>query len=306
MMKNETVAVVGSINYDIIFKQKRLPEIGETYSADSVSFCGGGKGANQAVQCAKLGLETYMVGKVGNDSFGKELLHNLSSYGVNLDHVAAADSNTGLGVINALENGSVIATISKGANYHLTCEDIDRSEAVLQKSKIVILQLEVPKEVVQYTIKLAKKHGCYVILNAAPASELDEEYLKMVDCLVVNETEAGFYAGKKVDSVEDAEAVCGQLAPFASDLLVITLGGKGSILYSGNRLYRIPSKKVDAIETTGAGDSYVGALAYSLIHNKSPEEIGEFSSLVSSRTVMKIGAQNAMPALSEVLESPNN
>ncbi|WP_102264433.1 ribokinase [Mesobacillus jeotgali] len=305
-MKNDTVAVVGSINYDIIFKQKRLPEIGETYSADSVSFCGGGKGANQAVQCAKLGLETYMVGKVGNDAFGKEMLRNLSSYGVNLDHVAAVDSNTGLGVVNALENGSVIATISKGANYHLTREDIDRSEEVLRRSKIVVLQLEVPKDVVEYTIKLAKKHDSYVILNAAPASELEVECLKMVDCLVVNETEAGFYAGTKVASVEDAEAVCEKLALYANDLLVITLGEKGSILYSGNTLYRVPSEKVDAVETTGAGDSYVGALAYSLIHKKSPEEIGAFSSLVSSRTVMKIGAQNAMPTLSEVLENINN
>jgi ribokinase len=306
-MKKDAVAVVGSINYDIIFKQKRLPELGETYSADSVSFCGGGKGANQAVQCAKLGLETFMVGKVGNDAFGNELLASLASYGVNLEYVSSAEgSNTGLGVVNALENGSVIATISKGANYSLTCEDVDQAEEIIKKSKIVILQLEVPKEVVEYTIKVAKKHDCYVILNAAPASELGEEHLRLVDCLVVNETEAGFYAGVKIASMEDAEAVCSELSRYAKDLLVITLGEKGSILYDGTKVYRIPPKKVDVVETTGAGDSYVGALAYSLINEKSHEEMGEFSALVSSMTVMKIGAQEAMPFLSDVVESTKN
>jgi len=305
-MKNDTVTVVGSINYDIIFKQKRLPHLGETYSADHVSFCGGGKGANQAVQCAKLGLETYMVGKVGNDAFGNELLASLGSYGVNLDYVSSAEGlNTGLGVVNALENGSVIATISKGANHSLTCEDVDRAEEIIKKSKIVILQLEVPKEVVEYTIKMAKMHDCYVILNAAPASELDEEHLRLVDCLVVNETEAGFYAGTKVASIEEAEAVCADLSQYAKDLLVITLGEKGSILYDGTKVYRIKPEKVDAIETTGAGDSYVGALAYSIINGKSHEEMGKFSASVSSRTVMNIGAQEAMPFLSDVVENIN-
>ncbi|WP_423408330.1 ribokinase [Heyndrickxia sp. MSNUG] len=305
-MKNDAVVVVGSINYDIIFKQKRLPRLGETYSADHVSFCGGGKGANQAVQCAKLGLETHMVGKVGNDAFGNEMLTSLGSYGVNLDYVSSAEGlNTGLGVVNALEDGSVIATISKGANHSLTSEDVDQAEETIKKSKIVILQLEVPKEVVEYTIKMAKEHDCYVILNAAPAIELDEEHLKLVDCLVVNETEASFYAGTNVASIEDAESVCAELSQYAKDLLVITLGEKGSILYDGTKMYRIKPEKVDVVETTGAGDSYVGALAYSIINGTSHEDMGKFSALVSSRTVMNIGAQEAMPTLSDVVGNLN-
>ncbi|MFE8700841.1 ribokinase [Cytobacillus sp. FJAT-54145] len=301
-MEKNAVTIVGSINYDIIFKQKRLPVIGETFTADSVAFTGGGKGANQAVQCAKLGLETYMVGKVGNDNFGPELLSKMENYGLNVDYVETAHTNTGIGVVNAIEDGRLVATISKGANYSLTCEDIEKAEGLFEKSRMVILQLEIPKEVVEYSIQKAKEHSCYVILNAAPASEIDEEFLRMVDCLVVNETEASFYAGETVSTVEEAEKVCEKLFQYPDDLLIITLGEKGSLLYDGERKVRFLPKKVDVIETTGAGDSYIGALAYALINKMSYDEMGEFASLVSSRTVTKVGAQEAMPTLAEVKE----
>jgi ribokinase len=300
MMNKKAVTVVGSINYDIILKQKRLPAIGETYTADSVTFSGGGKGANQAVQCAKLGLETYMIGKVGNDSFGSELLSNLDQYGVNIEWVGRADTNTGLGIVNSLEDGKLISTISKGANYSVTTEDIDRASEVFERSKIVILQLEIPKEIVEYTITLAKKHECYVILNAAPAREVDEEYLRMVDCFVVNETEASFYSGENITTVEDADRNCEKLYEYANHLLVITLGEKGSVLYDGKSKYFFPSKKVNVVETTGAGDSYTGALAYAIMNGKSIGEMGELASEVSSRTVTKIGGQDAMPTLEEI------
>jgi len=301
-MEKNAVTIVGSINYDIILKQKRLPEIGETFTADSVTFCGGGKGANQAVQCAKLGLESYMVGKVGNDQFGSELIATMKKYGLNTDYVSKADTNTGLGIVNAISDGSVVATIAKGANYSMTIEDIDQVEDLLKKSKIVILQLEIPKEVVEYTIKKAKGYNCYVILNAAPACEIDVDCLKLVDCLVVNETEASFYAGERVSSVIDAEKVCRKLYLFTNNLLIITLGEKGSILYDGNKTIHIPCRTVDVVETTGAGDSYTGALAYGLMNEWPIEKIGEYASIVSSRTVTKIGAQDAMPTLIELNE----
>ncbi|WP_299092287.1 ribokinase [uncultured Metabacillus sp.] len=301
-MQKNAVTIVGSINYDIILKQKRLPEIGETFSAESVTFCGGGKGANQAVQCAKLGLESYIVGKIGNDHFGTELLANMEKYGLNIDYVSQADTNTGLGVVNTISDGKLVATIAKGANYRLTFEDIDNAHSLFEKSKIVILQLEIPKQVVEYTIKKAKETNCYVILNAAPASELDVEYLKMVDCLVVNETEASFYAGERVSTVEEAEKVCKKLFLYPNHLLIITLGEKGSILFDGTKTIHIPCRTVDVVETTGAGDSYIGALTYGLINDLSLEKLGELATIVSSRTVTKIGAQDAMPTLFELNE----
>lgn len=299
-MKKSAVTIVGSLNYDIIFKQKRLPAVGETFTADSVTVSGGGKGANQAVQCRKLGLTTYLVGKVGSDNFGKELLSNLKRYDLNTDYVSVANTNTGLGVVNSIDSGQVVATISQGANYSLTREDIDQAESIIRKSKIVVLQLEIPMDIVEYVIKLAKKHGCYVILNAAPAVKMDPAYLKMVDCLVVNETEASFYSQQLVTNRKEAEMASETLHESVNDLVIITLGEKGSLFYDGQEKHFFEPKKVDVVETTGAGDSYIGAIAYAYMNCMPYPLMGEFASLVSSRTVMNIGAQESMPTLEEI------
>lgn len=299
-MKNNTVTVIGSLNFDIIFKQARLPQIGETYTADSVTFCGGGKGANQAIQCSKLGLETFMVGKVGEDHNGSVLMESVKKYGVDISHISACNTNTGLGVVNSIQDGSVVATISKGANYQLTKEDIKNAEDIISKSSIVILQLEIPREVVEYSIEVAKKHHCYILLNAAPAMEISKDSLKLVDCLVVNEAEASFYAGEPVSTIEDAMRVAGKLYALIGDVLIITLGEKGSLIYDGTEMLRIPPVKVEVVETTGAGDSYIGAFSYGLIKGMSHLQSATFASKVSSHTVTKIGAQEAMPTLKEI------
>lgn len=302
-MEREFVTVVGSLNFDIIFKQKKLPVIGETFTADSITFCSGGKGANQAVQCAKLGLKTYMVGKIGEDHFGEVLKNNLINYGVDPTYVTKVPTNSGIGVVNSIEDGSLVATIAKGANYSLTNEDIDRVEEVIANSKIVILQLEVPIEVVEYTIKKAKQYGCYVILNGAPACEISEETLKLVDCFVVNESEASFYAGEEVSSYQDAEKTCEKLHAKIGQHLIITLGAEGSLIFDGINKFYIPPNKVKVVETTGAGDSYIGAFAYATMNGMNLQEAGHFASKVSSLTVLNIGGQDAMPTIDEVNKS---
>lgn len=299
-MVRNSVVVIGSLNYDIIFKQDRLPKLGETLSVNSVSYGGGGKGANQAVQCGKLGLSTYMIGKVGNDTFGQELLASMNKYNVNTDHIGIANTNTGLGVVNSLPDGSLLSTISKGSNYELTKDDIDHAESIISNCSIVILQLEIDRNIVEYAIKLAKRHGCYVILNAAPSYELNDDIMKLVDCLVVNESEASFYANQEVSTIKDAEQVCESLYSKIGELLVITLGEKGSLLYDGKEKHHISPEKVEVLETTGAGDSYIGALAYGLINNKPYHEIGSFAAKVSAKTIMGIGAQESMPTLSDM------
>ncbi|MBT2733528.1 ribokinase [Bacillus sp. ISL-7] len=302
-MSGGFVTVVGSLNFDIIFKQKKLPAIGETYSADNISFCSGGKGANQAVQCAKLGLKTYLVGKIGEDYFGEVLKQNLSKYGVDTTYITTVPTNTGIGVVNSIEDGSLVATIAKGANYSLTQKDIDQAETIIANSKVVILQLEVPIEVVEYTIKKAKKYNCYVILNGAPASEISEEALKMVDCFVVNESEASYYAGKEVSSYQEAEKACELLHAKVGQHLIITLGAEGSLIFNGTEKLFIPPNKVKVVETTGAGDSYIGAFAYGKINGMDLREAGNFASKVSSLTVLNIGGQDAMPTIDEVKSS---
>ncbi len=272
-MQEQYISVIGSLNYDILMKQQRLPLKGETYTADSVTYEGGGKGANQAVQCAKLGVPAYMIGKVGRDNFGDILLDKLTTYGVRTDYLERSDRDTGLGIVHVLEDGSVYASIITGANDDIWFEDIDKNEAVIFGSKIIILQMEIPIPIVEYVIHKASERGVYVILNAAPAKAIDLEALKKASCLVVNETEASFYAGEEIFDEVTAIKHAGKLTALTEGLVIITLGKNGSLLCSGGQCVLVPAVKVEnVVETTGAGDSYIGAFAYGKYMGKDDEE----------------------------------
>jgi len=300
-MKENIITVIGSINYDIIFKQKRFAQKGETITADTVSFAGGGKGANQAVQCAKLGAVTYLVGAIGNDNFGEVLLLNLKRFGVNVDNIMIGELNTGIGVVNALEDGTLVSTISTGANYTINKRNIDDIEHLLERSKIVILQMEIPTDVVEYAILKAHEHGCFIILNAAPAKNISGFALSKVNCFVVNELEASFYSGETITDLETANKYCERLFVKVKDLVIITLGENGSVVYDGKQKLHVPAKKVNAIESTGAGDSYLGAFAYKLLTDCKYSEAAEFAALAGAFTVTNVGAQDSMPTLKELL-----
>ena len=300
-MKEKKAVIIGSLNYDIILKQKRLPKIGETFVADSITMCGGGKGANQAVQLSKLGGKAFMAGCVGNDKFGEELLSNLQKHNVNTDNVKLSEkNNTGMGIVNVFDDGKLIATITRGANYDITNSDIDKIKDEIINAKIIILQMEIPIEVIEYVINLASKHDVYIILNAAPACDIREDVLSKVNCLVVNETEASFYLNKEINDVKSSIENCEELYGKIKDLLIITLGENGSLLYDGKEKLHIKARKAEVTETTGAGDSFIGAFAYKLLNDSSYKEAAEFASLVSSITVTKIGAQDSMPTYEEV------
>ena len=300
-MKEKRAVIIGSLNYDIILKQKRLPKIGETFVADSITMCGGGKGANQAVQLSKLGGKAFMAGCVGNDKFGEELLSNLQKHNVNTDNVKLSEkNNTGMGIVNVFDDGKLIATITRGANYDITNSDIDKIKNEIISAQIIILQMEIPIEVIEYVINLASKHDVYIILNAAPACKIKEEVLSKVNCLVVNETEASFYLNKEINDVKSSIENCEELYGKIKDLLIITLGENGSLLYDGKEKLHIKARKAEVTETTGAGDSFIGAFAYKLLNDSSYKEAAEFASLVSSITVTKIGAQDSMPTYEEV------
>ena len=300
-MKEKKAVIVGSLNYDIILKQKRLPKIGETFVADSITMCGGGKGANQAVQISKLGGKAFMAGCVGNDKFGEELLSNLQKHNVNTDNVKLSEkNNTGMGIVNVFDDGKLIATITRGANYDITNSDIDKIKNEIISARIIILQMEIPIEVIEYVINLAGRHDVYIILNAAPACDIKEDVLSKVNCLVVNETEASFYLNKEINDVKSSIDNCEELYRKIKDLLIITLGENGSLLYDGKEKLHIKARKAEVTETTGAGDSFIGAFAYKLLNDSSYKEAAEFASLVSSITVTKIGAQDSMPTYEEV------
>ena len=297
---NKKITVIGSLNYDVILKIPRLPFKGETLTANGAAFSAGGKGANQAVQAAKLKTPTYMVGCVGTDASADFLVNTAKEYGVNVDYIRKVPGSSGMGVINAVEDGSVYACIVRGANFEVTKEDVDNAMPILKESGVCILQNEIPVEIIAYAIDKAKEAGCIVVLNAAPAIELPEECLSKVDILVVNEVEAEFYCHEKIDSVEKAKTEIKKMAEKYNNNVIFTLGKDGAVAYENGTIEFIPAMKVDAIETTGAGDSYIGAVSHSIIEGKSQIEACKFATKCSAITVCRMGAQPSMPTLEDV------
>ncbi len=297
---NKKITVIGSLNYDVILKIPRLPFKGETLTANGAAFSAGGKGANQAVQAAKLKTPTYMVGCVGTDASADFLVNTAKEYGVNVDYIRKVPGSSGMGVINAVEDGSVYACIVRGANFEVTKEDVDNAMPILKESGVCILQNEIPVEIIAYAIDKAKEAGCIVVLNAAPAIELPEECLSKVDILVVNEVEAEFYCHEKIDSVEKAKTEIKKMAEKYNNNIIFTLGKDGAVAYENGTIEFIPAMKVDAIETTGAGDSYIGAVSHSIIEGKSLIEACKFATKCSAITVCRMGAQPSMPTLEDV------
>ena len=297
---NKKITVIGSLNYDVILKIPRLPFKGETLTANGATFSAGGKGANQAVQAAKLKTPTYMVGCVGTDASADFLVNTAKEYGVNVDYIRKVPGSSGMGVINAVEDGSVYACIVRGANFEVTKEDVDNAMPILKESGVCILQNEIPVEIIAYAIDKAKEAGCTVVLNASPAIELPEGCLSKVDILVVNEVEAEFYCHEKIDSVEKAKTEIKKMAEKYNNNVIFTLGKDGAVAYENGTIEFIPAMKVDAIETTGAGDSYIGAVSHSIIEGKSLIEACKFATKCSAITVCRMGAQPSMPTLEDV------
>lgn len=298
-MENKVV-VIGSLNYDTILKQERLPEVGETYAADSVTYCGGGKGANQAVQAAKLGIPTYIVGAVGNDPMGDFIKDSVSKYGVKTDFLKTIDGNSGMAAVHTLRDGEVYATIYHGANFSVTKEDVDALDGFLKEGDIAVFQLEIPIPVVEYAIRFCKERGCKVLFNGSPVAEVSEETLKLVDIFVLNEGEASFYSHAKIESVEDAVREIQKFAAKYNNTCIFTLGKEGCVVCENGKYEVVPARLVKAVETTGAGDSFVGGICYARLSGMDIFEGVKFATCCSSITVCGIGAQPAMPALEEV------
>lgn len=296
------ILVAGSLNYDIILKVKRMPREGETMTCESASTAAGGKGANQAVQAAKLGVPTYMIGAVGADNMGDFLRDEAKGYGLDVSRVKRSWASTGMGCIHALEDGRVFATINRGANYDLTIGDIDASEDLFSQAKILILQNEIPHEVNIHAANLAKKHGLKVLYNAAPAFPEKKEVLPLADVVIVNEGEASDYLGVRISSVEDAQREGLKVSASMGNTWVITMGSHGSVICSEGRSEIVRPYKVDAVETTGAGDSYIGGLGYALINGMDIFTAAKFATKCSAVTVCGIGAQNSMPTLEQIHE----
>ncbi len=298
----DKVVVIGSLNYDVCLKLERLPEEGETNFADSVEYCSGGKGANQAVQAAKLGLLVYMAGCIGEDSSGDFLKKTVEGYGVRTDYLKRVPGNSGMSVAQSLYDGGIRASVVKGANDCVSTEDIDALSEIITPETIVVLQLEIPIATIRYAVDLCREKGAYIILNAAPATALPETTLKKLDLFIVNEVEAAFYGNVKIDSVETAEKEIIKMSQRLGTDCIFTLGKAGSQVCTQDHTEMIPARRVQAVESTGAGDSFIGGLCYGLVKGMDLFEACRFATCCSARTVCKTGGQPAMPTLDEVME----
>lgn len=283
------IFVVGSLNSDLVIHAPYMPVGGETLMGSDFATNNGGKGANQACACAKLGGNIYMCGCVGNDAFGEGLIDSLSKDGVHTDYIRKIDGvPTGVAVI-VVTKGENRIILDSGANAHLTEKDIDLMLEKATQGDIYLTQLENPISVIGYGLRRAKEKGLFVVLNPAPANVEIKEYLQYVDLITPNETELEILGG--ID----------ELSSYGIKTIITTLGSKGYEIYTQGEAKRYSCIKVDVVDTTAAGDTASGGLCAMLSKGESLESAMAFGSRAASIACSRDGAQKSIPTLDEVV-----
>jgi ribokinase len=310
-MVQKSILVVGSLNMDQVVRVPRIPTLGETLlTTASLRLVPGGKGANQAVAIARLGASVAMAGRVGSDPFGIQLLQALQAATVTTDLIVAEQEEvSGTAFIFLGPDGDNAIIVAPGTNAHMGHDraQLTRILAASEQSSAVVLQLEIPLEVVQQVIKHAYKSGVPAILNLAPAQQLPRETLRQLSVLIVNETEASLLSGQRVESVEDARIVATVLLEYGIPTVVITLGSRGALLATRDGPERTicsfyeEAPKVHVVDTTAAGDCFVGALTVALVEKQPPKQALRFAIYASALKVTRFGAQSGLPTRAEVL-----
>ncbi|MCI1287120.1 MAG: ribokinase [[Lactobacillus] timonensis] len=301
------IAILGSINVDTTYHVERFPQPGETISAISKSSAPGGKGANQAVAAARSGAKTYFVGKVGDDNEGKFMLEALREEHVDTDCIVVDKVHgTGTAMVTLDVNGQNHIMVYGGANQALLKEDLENTDKVLDSADFLISQFETPQDVTAAAFKEAKNHGVITFLNPAPAHEIDPEVLKYTDIIAPNETESAILTGIKLNGEDSMLKTAEYFADKGVDNLLITLGSRGVFYSTPNGHGLVPAFKVKAVDTTAAGDTFVGAMASQLHTNlDNIEEALVYGQRASSLTVQKMGAMPSIPFGDQVEEALN-
>lgn len=293
--------VIGSLNMDMTVKVEELPKLGETiFGNDFYESCGG-KGANQAVAVSKLGMKTEMIGMVGKDSQGEKLIQNLNKYGIISDNVIKSDELTGRAIITVDKKGDNNIIVIPGSNFKITKEHIQAKQDVIASSDVVILQNEIHSETVEFSLLKAKELGKITIFNPAPARKLSGEVFKNTDYLILNETEMEEIFEIKFNDEEYTEKISIKKKEYGIKNIILTLGDKGSILFSeDNNIKKYDVYKVKAVDTTAAGDSFIGAFTMKICEIGNPDEAIKYATAVSAIVVTRQGAQDSIPTREEI------
>ncbi|WP_414055855.1 ribokinase [Macrococcus equi] len=285
-MKN--IYVIGSMSVDLVVQAQKMPKKGETILGEQFFTTCGGKGANQAVAAAQLGGQVKMVGAVGNDAYGEMIINNLQANHVDTSKINITDSASGTAHITLAENDNSIIVVPS-ANQLITTEQVDALFKEITEPGIILIQNEIPVHVIQHTIQNAPSDAI-IIYNPAPFIEIDQTILDRVDYFTPNETESSSMFG-----ADYLEAI--QQYP---EKMIVTLGSQGAVYYY-NELIEVPTNQVDVIDTTGAGDTFNGALAVALSEGKMLSEAIQFANQAASLSVQGIGAQGGMPMREEMI-----
>ncbi len=301
LVKMTKITIIGSSNTDMVIKSGHLPAPGETVLGGDFFMNPGGKGANQAVAAARLGGEVHFVCKVGKDVFGETALQQFKQDGIHTRFVTQDPlAPSGIALINVDAKGENCITVASGANNCLSKGDIDAASEIFEAGDFVLTQLETPLETVVYAAKIAAKKGLKVVLNPAPAAELPAELFAHLYAITPNETEAEFLTGIPVNDLLSAEKAANILLHKGVQHVIITLGAEGALYKTAYETEHIPVAKVEAIDTTAAGDCFNGALVVGLSEGMSWTEAITFACKAACISVTRLGAQASMPRLEEL------
>lgn len=294
------VVVLGGINYDFIIRGQKLPKPGETVTGVGFYEGPGGKAANQAVAASRLGARVALIGAVGNDSRGRELIQGLRREKVDVRKISRKEAQTGAAVISVEASGEKQITAALGANLKLTIQDVRQARAYLENCQVFLTQFEAPMKCVIAAARIARNAGAIVVLDPAPAQRIPRELAKLVDVIRPNASEAETLTGIRVTSRKSAREAGRKLLAMGPRLVCLEAGGKGDLLLGCGEEIFLPRLKVKSVDATGAGDAFAAGLAVGLAENLPVREAGMLANATAALATTKVGAQEGMPVRSEV------
>lgn len=295
------IAIIGSVNMDLVVNLPEIPKPGETTKGGVFMQNPGGKGGNQAVAAAKVGSQVCFVGCVGDDGFGPQLRALLDESGVDTRCLQTVPGQTsGIALIEVDQEGRNSIAVASGANNAITTAQIDRCRDVIAQAAIAVFQLEIPMEVNLYAMQAAKAAGCVTLLNPAPAAQLPPEMIANADILTPNEFELGRITGMPSGTEAEIEAAARELQARGVKIVLVTMGSRGVLYLEGDTCRVIPANRVQAVDTTAAGDAFLGGFAHQYELTRDVEQAIHFGQRVAAYAVQHHGAQQSMPTAAQL------